>query len=1011
MLLRRMRWRPFAVAGLSVCLSIGSSPALSEEGVIEEIVVTGSFIRRSTADSPSPLSVVTRADIENIGAVEISDIVNRMTYNSGSTNSTNSFSGGDNSSGETNINLRNLGLGSTLVLLNGRRSVAGNNDSGGNAYVSTSILTPTIAIERVEVVKDGASALYGSDAVAGVVNFITRDDFEGAEFQARFSSDEETWKQDDVQLAGIWGVNNDRGSIVISAEYLDRQALKIDDRWEDYGRSGVSTLGNPATFVPQDPAVLGAYLVGGGAAVLGNPGVPVAGDIDCEVASSLHRQSFRAPTFGTPWAGSLDGLGACLYDFSPMFDLVGQENRFLALVNGRYDISDTLETYVEIGYSDQDFSTGQSLYPLVRFPTIPADNPGLINDFARRSEALTGSPAAIPPVPTTFFGRVLGFTPSDGPDSRVRPVDTEARQFVEQHRAVVGLRGDLPFGNNWTFDGSFTYSERDAQGRLTDTKQQQLLLALNGLGGPDCDLVNGTPGTGGCEYWNPFFSAYFTPDGSPQTDPTLTNSPELLNWMVGEIRSVTENKLTVVDLVLTGDLMDMSAGPLGMAFGVQFRREEVFYDADRDSNANNYSFIYGSQDFQAQEDVMAAFVEFAVPVTDKLELQIAGRMEDFEENDETTFDPKITAMFNATDSLTLRASGGTSFRVGSLLQRAGQSTQLINIADPFSGAGLAFRPQIGFGNPELTPEESTTWNVGLSWAPVDGPLEGLSVDLDYYDYNYDDLITLEGPADLVARDTALRCPQGLNNVDGDGIPNCGLQGDGTIISLGDGIPDQVIRDPSNLQLLRVEPTYSNAQELDVSGLDFTIGYRWDLGNFGLLNTTLNGSWAREWDLTRADGVVIDGVGSRNFGTTIGRSLPEWKLNLGFNWMKDRHSAYVLVRYIDAYEDNQGIDDPGNDGQNVCLGSCVRAFSIGLTGAIGETEADLDRRVNSWTTVDAQYTFELPAMGIQAEGSRISLGGYNIFGRKPPRINFDGQFDPFTHDSRGAMWYLRYTMNL
>ncbi len=993
-----------------------SAPALAEEAPIEEVVVTGSYIRRTAADSPSPLSVIDRAQIENIGAVEVADIVNRMTFNAGSTNVTNAFSGDDNSTGETNINLRNLGLGSTLVLLNGRRSVPANNDSGGNAYVSTSILMPTIAIERVEVVKDGASALYGSDAVAGVVNFITRDDFEGAEFQVQVASDQETWDQDDVILAGIWGARSDRGSITVSAEYLDRAGLQIDQRYGDYGRSGVSTLGNPGTFVPQDPAVLGGYLVGGGAATgIGGTTpatfVPVAGDIDCELAASLHRQSFRAPSFGTPFAGTLESLGACIYDFSPMFNIVGEEDRFLTLVSARYDLTEDVETYAEFGFSDQEFRRGNSLFPLVRFPTIPADNPGLVNDFARRSEALTGIPNALPAVPTTFFGRVLGFTPDEGPDSRVRPVDTDTREYIEQHRAVIGFRGDLPFGNNWTFDTSFTYSEHDEQARNTDTKQQSLQLALNGLGGPDCNPATGTPGEGGCEYWNPFFSAYFTPDGSPQTDPTLANSPELLNWMVGEILTNVEEKALGVDAVFTGDLIEMPAGMLSMAFGAQFRRNEVRVNADGDSNANNFSFIFGAADWEGKEDVLAGFVEFAVPVTEQLEVQLAGRVEDFEENDETTFDPKITAMFRATDALTLRASAGTSFRVGSLLQRFGQSTQLINIADPFSGAGLAFRPQIGFGNPDVSPEEATAWNVGLSWAPAEGPLEGFSLDLDYYDYNYDDLITLEGPSDLVARDTALRCPQGLNNNPADATPDCGLQPDGTIVSIGEGIPDQVIRDPSNLQLLRVEPTYSNAQELDVSGLDFTIGYNWEAGNLGLLNTTLTGSWAREWDLTRADGVVIDGVGSRNFGTTIGRSLPEWKVNLAVNWLKDRHSAFVLVRYIDSYDDNQPIDDPGADGANVCLGSCLRAFSAGLGSKIAATEDEIDRKISSFTTVDVQYSFELPAVGIQAEGSRIAIGGNNVFNRTPPRVNVDGLFDPFTHDPRGAMWYLRYTMNL
>src|SRR5690606_18248211 len=198
-----------------------------------------------------------------------------------------------------------------------------------------------------------------------------------------------------------------------------------------------------------DPAVLGAYLVGGGAAIGLGPTVPVAGDIDCELAGALHRQSFRAPTFGTPFAGTIDGLGGCVYDFSPFFSIVGEETRFLSLVTARYDLSDTLEAYAELGFTDQEFSRGNSLFPLVRFPTIPAHNPGLINDFRRRSLALTGNPDAIPARPTTFLGRPLGFTPSDGPESRVRPVDTDTREFVEQHRAVIGVRGDLPFGENW----------------------------------------------------------------------------------------------------------------------------------------------------------------------------------------------------------------------------------------------------------------------------------------------------------------------------------------------------------------------------------------------------------------------------------------------------------------------------------------------------------------------------------------------------------------------------------
>lgn len=1031
---RSLRRGSALVAGVGACIGLAATPTFAQEGVIEEIIVTGSYIRRSTADSPSPLTVIDRAQIEQTGAIEIADIVNRMTFNSGSTNQTNAFSGGDNSTGQTNINLRNLGLGSTLVLVNGKRFVATSTDSGGNAYVNTSTLVPSIALQRVEVVKDGASALYGSDAVAGVVNFITRDDFDGMELMFDARSDQESWEQDDYTFAGLWGVTGDRGHITVAAEYLERKGLQIDDRFNDFGGTGVSTLGNPGTFVPAavpgsiaaGPVAPGsstniataAYVVGGGGAL---------GDLDCELAAGQHRQSFRSPLSGSPLAGSaLESTGGCIYDFSPFFNLVGDETRFLSLVKGEYDLTDSVQFYGEVAFSDQKFERGNSLFPLVRFPFVPADNPGVQNDLARRDAnlAAAGSPlAGILTAPgqiagTTFFGRVLGFTPDDT-GSDLRPVDTDTREFSSVYRGILGLRGDLTSDGDWTYDVSFTRSERDNQARGTDTNQQNLLNAIRGFGGSECSASapGQLPGEGPCEYYNPFFSSFFTPDGSRQTDPDLVNSPDLINWMVGEFRSNSEAKQTVLDLVFTGDLMEMPNGlPLGMAVGAQWRRDEIFVDVDDTSNANGFSFIFGAQDFEGKENTYAAFVEFAVPVSDKLELQIAGRYEDFDELGEDTFDPKITAMFQATDDLVLRASAGTSFRVGSLVQRFGSSTQLINIADPFSGASLAFRPEIGQGNPDLAPEEATVWNVGLSWAPTEGMLAGFSLDLDYYDYDYDDLITRPGGAELIAEDIALRCPQGLNTSSATQAadptrPLCGVQADGTIAGFvpGEGLSDVVIRDDEG-NFLRTLPSFTNAQQLQTSGMDIRLGYEWSTQNFGLFSSAIQASWTNEYEITDADGVTTDGVGKRNANTVIGRSLPEWKANWSLGWQMDRHSAYTLVRYIDAYEDDQPVQmanldgDPNTPLEPACVGSCLRATSFGISNL-------LDNRINSFTTVDVQYSYELPAWGLQAEGSRISIGGQNVFNRVPPKLNFDGGFDPFTHDSRGAIWYARYTMQL
>jgi iron complex outermembrane recepter protein len=1010
--------RRLSCSFVGLFVSFGAAAATNEASSVEEIVVTGSYIKRDAANSPSPLSVVDRTQIEEIGAVTIADVVNTMTYNSGSTNITNAFSGSDNSTGNTNINLRNLGLGATLVLLNGRRQVPTAADSGGNGYVDLSQLTPTIAIQRVEVVKDGASALYGSDAIAGVVNFITRNDFEGVEFYTQASGDQETKDQRDYDVAGIAGVQGENGSVVVSAEYLNRQPLTINDRYSTYGRTGVSTLGNPGTFVPTG-ASLGPYLAGGG--VASGLGGLVAGDVDCGLANSVSRNSYTAPDFKTPWATSLEALGDCTYDFSPFFSLVGKETRFLTLTEAKYRLSDGVEAYGEFGYAHQEFSRGNSLFPLVRFPTIPVTSPGLINDFARRSAALTGNPNAIPVTPTTFFGRVLGFGPTTS--DQLRPVDTDTRQNADLYRAVVGFRGDLPF-SNWTFDGSFNFSEQNADARNTDTRQQQLQLAVNGYGGPNCNPVPGTtpgtgndniPGNGECYYWNPFYSAFFTPTGAPQTDPALINPTDLIRWMVGEIRSQVRSNLTVGDFVMTGDLgLATPAGEIGVAIGFQVRENQVQVEVDDDSNANNYSFIYGAQDYNAKERAYAGFIELAVPITDRIDLQVAGRYEDFDVSGENSFDPKATLLYRTPlDGLTLRGSVGTSFRTGSLLQQFGTSTQLINIADPFSGAGLAFRPQLGIGNPDLKPESATVWNVGFSWKPEEGLFEGMFVDADYYNYTYDDLITLEGPADLVNRDTASRCPQGLNNANSatfnPALPACGYQGVGNpIISVGPGLPNQVIRD-DQLNFLRVTPTYSNAQKLDVDGVDFTVGYSMEMGNFGILRPQITGSWARTWDLETASGTTIHGSGSRNFGTTIGRSLPEYKVNLNINWVLGRNAVNVLVRYIDSYEDNQPYTVANST--HACLGSCLRAFSTGHFSLVGATPQSIDNTIASFTTVDMQYSYTLPAMGAIKEGSVISVGGTNVFNREPPVLNFDGGFDPFVADPRGAVWYARFTMDL
>ena len=212
-------------------LITASSFAVSQEAAdtkIEEVLVTGSYLKSSAKDGASPIVVVDRDNIDQMGAMSISDITRNMTANSGAENVPDSFTSGS-TQGTSNVNLRGLGLGSTLVLVNGRRNtLAAAVANDGSSFVDTSMI-PAIAIERVEVLKEGAAAVYGSDAIAGVVNYITRSDFEGTEigvFQQSTTSDSQT----DTQISFLQGWADERTNVVVAAQYMDRSNLSGADR-------------------------------------------------------------------------------------------------------------------------------------------------------------------------------------------------------------------------------------------------------------------------------------------------------------------------------------------------------------------------------------------------------------------------------------------------------------------------------------------------------------------------------------------------------------------------------------------------------------------------------------------------------------------------------------------------------------------------------------------------------------------------------------------------------------
>ena len=344
-----------------------------DSGVIEEIVVTGSYIRReSQFDSPSPLTTIGFEQIEDLGVNEISDIIERMTINTGSQNNPDAFTQ-NLSTGTTNINLRGLGVNSTLVMLNSRRQVhSAVATNRGNNFVDTSALPPMIAFDRIETLKDGAAALYGSDAVAGVVNFITRSDFEGFNVQLELQSID-GYPQNDRQFSVLYGAGSERTHVLLALSVLDRKPLSTEDKRLSTVADDLSAVGSPGSFLvpalPGNPAFAPVWTAAfdtnfNGVAdlvepTLGLPPVPGAltplfADRDCTAIAAQDPKVVPGIVQSVPSPSGDIGIGLCQFDFGSSFSLVPEEERASAYLELTHAFSDRLDGRLELHATNND---------------------------------------------------------------------------------------------------------------------------------------------------------------------------------------------------------------------------------------------------------------------------------------------------------------------------------------------------------------------------------------------------------------------------------------------------------------------------------------------------------------------------------------------------------------------------------------------------------------------------------------------------------------------------------
>jgi iron complex outermembrane receptor protein len=911
-----------------VAAPVAALPAasFSQEQGVEEVVVTGTYIRRqSQFDSPSPLVTLSFDDLAATGANDVGEVIEDLTINTGSQNNPDAFTQ-NFTTGTSNVNLRGLGVSSTLVLLNGRRQTqsAAVTDRGEN-FVDTSSLPPMIAFERIELLKDGATALYGSEAVAGVVNFITRGDFEGFDVELGVQA-VDGYPQEDQEVSLLYGTGNDRSHLLVAFNHLDRDMLTTNDRRLSSRTDDLSQAGNPGSFLlpslPGNPAFRSVWTAAfdgnrNGVAdfvepTLGLPAVPgaqppVFADQDCSAIAAQDPKAVPSYAASVPSPSGPINIGLCAFDFGGFYSLVPRETRNSAYLELRHQLESGLVGRLELHVADNDASRNNSpSFPFAAFPTVSATHPD--NPY--------GSDVR-------FIGRIIG---AGGAAS-------ESIHDSQTRRIAGSLTGSI--GDTWVWEIGAQYSDNDFFVQAPDVLVDRFNLAIRGFGGPGCDPATGAAGVGSCAYFNPFGSA-LTGTGTP-------NSKELLNHLVGYESFDAHSELLTLEGFVTRQLGELSGGPIGIAIGAQYRGDELSYDYDANSNRDNFLFLVGNPDFGDDRDIDALFVELALPFSESLNLQIAARYEDYSTGVDST-DPKVTLLWRPSLKFSMRGSVGTAFRAPSLFQAFGTQTTLAELIDPGVGSPQFFpvRTQPNPSGAPLQPEEADVLNVGMSFAPT----ERLTLSLDYWSFDYTNVIIEQNP-------------QALLNAAALGNAQARLQ---------------VVRDAASGLLLRVDSFYANASALETDGFDLSVAYELDLAGGGSLRTGVDGTYISSYDIEDPQAGSIDGAGRRNFAN-FGTSTPEWRANAFVSWERDRHALHGFVRYVDAYVDDE-----------VDLGQGSAFF----------------RPIDSQATVDAQYTLTLRAQGAPT----LSFGLINLFDEDPPRVATSGGYDSKVHDPRGRLWYAK-----
>ncbi|MGH8223071.1 MAG: TonB-dependent receptor plug domain-containing protein [Woeseiaceae bacterium] len=974
--------------------SVQVNPALAQaEEALEEVVVTGSRIRRNPLDEAAAIMDISRSEISETGLTNLGDALQNLPITGSAINSQFNVPGNSGfpqdgsgiGAGAVELAIRNVAAKRTLVLVDGRRWVAGGSASGVPSTVDLNTI-PDNVIERIEILQDGASAIYGSDAIGGVVNIITDQDFTGFRLDVQAGSYLSEEDGESYEIAGLWGGGNDTTHVTFSASYKDERGVETGDRSRSAFPSPDATscdAGGCSSFTPQ-----GRFILGPGMGLYRNGVLDpncTSDDPDCSFGDVTLNDGVLNDGMGNipVWdpndlnGGDFHSFGSSdRFNFNePGFNYLRTPNERLNLyTNVTHQLSDTVEMFFRASYTNRSSTTKAAPEPLClgngcgnrindNF-LISALNP--FNPFGVDLSVANGN--------LEFFAR--------------RPLESGPRLFFQDinvYMLSAGLLGEFTAGNRTMYwDLTAGYGDnRGFQEKFNSHNAAKLQVAMG-----DPAVCAGTPN---CVPFN-FFGGQ-GPDGNGSI------TQEMLDFVTFTQRDYSTQTLKDFAFNITGDVMDLPGGELGFAAGIEFRDHSGSYRPDPIPARGETAGIPAAPT-NGSFDVTEYYAEFSIPLVsgaplaDYLELNVAARNSDYSTfGSESTY--KVSGLWRPIEDLSLRASFSTGIRapgIGELFGGAARedftfldpcadvlgqipkgnggrqnddgtdNPQPQNIIDNCAtlgiGPGLAqLNPQqsaVSAGNSNLDPETSDNWTAGLVWSPgwADGAewTAGLTLSLDFYSLEIDDAIQGRPPGDLVTA-----CVNTLNALFCDLVPRT-----------------------SSGQLGLINNQLQNIGGIEASGFDLMVNYLTPEFAFGQFGLTINATYLDEYIETTAN---IDNTETRTDRTgehtneTFFRAFPEWRAVTTIDWLMERWTGSLAFRWVDEMF------------------------------IVANPETGARNALDSAVFTDLRLSYN-PSFADDAV--TITLGFNNILNEDPPVCNPCGVIgmSPISHDLPDTVGYLR-----